>query len=54
MFQSLIKGKYLAIAEWPVGKLFAVYALFYEYEFIGIVEAKKMIRILFLIFHYYS
>ena len=35
------KGKYLAIAEWPVGNLFADYALFFEYEFIGIVEAKK-------------
>ena len=35
------KGKFLAIAEWPVGNLFADYALFYEHEFIGIVEAKK-------------
>jgi type I restriction enzyme R subunit len=35
------KGKFLAIAEWPVGNLFADYALFYEYDFIGIVEAKK-------------
>ena len=35
------KGKFLAIAEWPVGNLFADYALFYEFEFIGIVEAKK-------------
>ncbi|MCX6137873.1 MAG: type I restriction-modification system endonuclease [Ignavibacteriales bacterium] len=35
------RGKYLAIAEWPVGKLIADYALFYEHEFIGLVEAKK-------------
>ncbi len=35
------KGKFLAIAEWPVGTLWADYALFYEYDFIGIIEAKK-------------
>lgn len=35
------KGKYQAIAEWPVGKLFADYALFYGDLFIGIAEAKK-------------
>lgn len=38
------KGKFLAIAEWPVGKLFADYALFYEDTFIGIVEAKKFAK----------
>ncbi len=35
------KGKYFAIVEWPVGILWADYALFYEYDLIGIVEAKK-------------
>lgn len=35
------KGRFLAIAEWPVGTLSADYALFFEHEFIGIVEAKK-------------
>lgn len=35
------KGKHIAISEWPVGNLWADYALFYDYEFIGIVEAKK-------------
>ncbi|HBG70464.1 MAG: type I restriction-modification system endonuclease [Bacteroidetes bacterium GWF2_43_63] len=35
------KGKNLAIAEWPVGKLWADYALFCGLEFIGIIEAKK-------------
>jgi type I restriction enzyme, R subunit len=35
------KGRFLAIAEWPVENLYADYALFYEYEFLGIVEAKK-------------
>lgn len=35
------EGRYIAIAEWPVGKLWADYALFYEHELIGIVEAKK-------------
>ena len=35
------KGKYLAIAEWKCGKLWADYALFIGFELIGIVEAKK-------------
>ena len=35
------KGKFLAIAEWQIGNLFADYALFYGHEFVGIVEAKK-------------
>ncbi len=35
------KGKNMAIAEWPVGKLWADYALFFGLEFIGIIEAKK-------------
>ena len=37
-------GKYRAIAEWPVDKLFADYALFYENIFIGIAEAKKFAK----------
>jgi type I restriction enzyme R subunit len=35
------KGKFIAISEWPVGDLWADYALFYEHELVGIVEAKK-------------
>lgn len=35
------KGRYLAIAEWPLKNGFADYALFYGLEFIGIVEAKR-------------
>lgn len=35
------KGRYLAIAEWPLKNGFADYALFYGMEFIGIVEAKR-------------
>ncbi|MGX6443572.1 type I restriction-modification system endonuclease [Neobacillus sp. K501] len=35
------KGKNLAIAEWPLKKGFADYALFVGLEFIGIVEAKR-------------
>lgn len=35
------KGRMLAIAEWPCGKLWADYALFHGTELIGIVEAKK-------------
>ncbi len=36
-----VKGKNLAIAEWPCGKLWADYALFIGEELYGIVEAKK-------------
>lgn len=35
------KGKNLAIAEWPLKKGFADYALFIGLEFIGIIEAKR-------------
>ncbi|MED1876058.1 type I restriction-modification system endonuclease [Brevibacillus borstelensis] len=35
------KGRYLAIAEWPLKNGFADYALFYGMELIGIVEAKR-------------
>ncbi len=35
------KGRMMAIAEWPCGKLWADYALFVGTELIGIVEAKK-------------
>lgn len=35
------KGRNLAIAEWPLKKGFADYALFVGLEFVGIVEAKR-------------
>lgn len=35
------KGRYLAIAEWPLKNGYADYALFYGLELIGIVEAKR-------------
>lgn len=35
------KGKYLAIAEWPLKTGFADYALFLGLEFVGIIEAKR-------------
>lgn len=35
------KGKNIAIAEWPCGKLWADYALFVGEDLYGIVEAKK-------------
>jgi type I restriction enzyme, R subunit len=35
------KGRNLAIAEWPCGKLWADYALFIGTDLVGIVEAKK-------------
>lgn len=35
------KGRNLAIAEWPLKKGFADYALFIGLEFVGIVEAKR-------------
>ncbi|MFA6402559.1 MAG: type I restriction-modification system endonuclease [Salinivirgaceae bacterium] len=35
------KGKYMAIAEWPVGSKWADYALFIDKKLYGIVEAKK-------------
>ncbi len=35
------KGKNMAIAEWPLKKGFADYALFIGLEFVGIVEAKR-------------
>lgn len=35
------KGRNMAIAEWPCGKLWADYALFIGTELVGIVEAKK-------------
>lgn len=35
------KGRYLAIAEWPLKNGFADYALFYGMELIGIIEAKR-------------
>ncbi|UTR16773.1 type I restriction-modification system endonuclease [Salipaludibacillus sp. LMS25] len=38
------KGKNLAIAEWPLKKGFADYALFVGLEFIGIVEAKRQLK----------
>lgn len=36
------KGKNLAIAEWPLKKGFADYALFIGLEFVGIIEAKRL------------
>jgi type I restriction enzyme, R subunit len=36
------KGKNLAIAEWPLKKGFADYALFVGLEFVGIIEAKRL------------
>ncbi|MDF2947593.1 MAG: hsdR 1 [Bacillales bacterium] len=36
------KGKNLAIAEWPLKKGFADYALFVGLELIGIIEAKRL------------
>ncbi|KSU78478.1 type I restriction enzyme, R subunit [Fictibacillus enclensis] len=36
------KGKNLAIAEWPLKKGFADYALFIGLDFVGIVEAKRV------------
>lgn len=35
------KGKFMAIAEWPAGSLWADYALFIGLELYGIVEVKK-------------
>lgn len=35
------RGKFMAIAEWPVGSKWADYALFIGQELYGIVEAKK-------------
>jgi type I restriction enzyme R subunit len=35
------KGKNMAIAEWPCGKLWADYALFIGTELFGLIEAKK-------------
>jgi type I restriction enzyme R subunit len=35
------KGKYMAIAEWPMGKKWADYTLFIDKKLYGIVEAKK-------------
>lgn len=35
------KGKNMAIAEWPCGKLWADYALFIGTELYGLIEAKK-------------
>lgn len=35
------KGKNMAVAEWPCGKLWADYALFIGTELYGLVEAKK-------------
>jgi type I restriction enzyme, R subunit len=35
------KGRHLAIAEWPLKKGYADYALFVGLEFVGIVEAKR-------------
>lgn len=36
------KGKNLAIAEWPLKRGFADYALFVGLEFVGIIEAKRL------------
>lgn len=35
------KGRRMAIAEWPCGKLRADYALFIDLQLVGIIEAKK-------------